>query len=39
MLKIGDVFPNYDVNTTHGSFKLHDFIGDKYANYHLFLLC
>jgi hypothetical protein len=29
--KLGDVFPNYDLETTHGNFKLHDFIGDSWG--------
>eukprot|EP00042_Codosiga_hollandica_P018892 m.56998 g.56998 ORF g.56998 m.56998 type:complete len:263 (+) comp48986_c0_seq1:55-843(+) len=33
-LKLGDTFPNYDVETTHGSFKIHDFFGEKWG-----LLC
>nr|AAF12782.1 1-Cys peroxiredoxin [Fagopyrum esculentum] len=30
-LTIGDSIPNLQVETTHGSFKLHDFIGDSWV--------
>lgn len=29
-LNLGDTFPNADVETTKGTFKLHDYIGDKW---------
>ena len=28
-LKIGDTFPNFEVETTHGTFKLHDYFGER----------
>lgn len=31
MLKLGDEFPNVEVNTTQGKLKMHDFIGDSWA--------
>ncbi|HEX5484867.1 MAG TPA: redoxin domain-containing protein, partial [Limnobacter sp.] len=30
-LRINDVVPNLDLTTDQGSFKLHDFIGDKWT--------
>ncbi|XXG84648.1 hypothetical protein AAC387_Pa10g2124 [Persea americana] len=30
-LTIGDAIPNLEVNTTHGKFKIHDFVGDGWA--------
>lgn len=31
MLNLGVEFPNFEVNTTIGKFKLHDFLGDSWA--------
>jgi len=30
-LNLGDTFPNLDVETSEGKFKLHDYFGDKYV--------
>ena len=29
-LNLGDTFPNFTVETTEGTIKFHDFLGDRY---------
>ena len=31
-LNLGDTFPNFTVETTEGTIKFHDFLGDRYGH-------
>lgn len=33
---LGDIFPNFEANTTVGPIKFHDWLGERYV--HIFLL-